>query len=100
MCHVGVGFGVLFLSSSSTHCEREHPPNCPRMPVSPGCLCQIKMQNFQLLLQHHFFLDVAIFPAMMIMYQTSETINQLQLIFVFISVALVMMSFHSNGNPK
>jgi hypothetical protein len=36
----------------------------PKRP-STGCL-QIKMQNSQLLLQHHVYLDTAMLPAMMI----------------------------------
>jgi hypothetical protein len=44
----------------------ELPPSCSRTAVSPDCL-SIKMQNYQLLLQHHVCLHAAMLPAMMIM---------------------------------
>jgi hypothetical protein len=52
VCHCGLGFKTFLLAA--------------REQSSPGCLL-IKMQNSQLLLQHHAYLDVAMFPSMMTM---------------------------------
>jgi hypothetical protein len=47
-----------------------------------GCL-SIKIQNSQLLLQHHACLDAAMLPALVIMDRTALPVSQIQLNIVF-----------------
>jgi hypothetical protein len=61
---VGVGFDILLLVLGRQ---------------SSSAYLQIKMQNFQLLVQHQVHLDAALLSTMMIMDLTSETVNHPQL---------------------
>lgn len=55
----------------------------------------IKMQSYQLLLQHHVCLHITVLPAMTIMDKTPEPVSQHQLVFPFIRVVMVMTSITS-----
>ena len=74
VCHCGVGFGGLLLYSDSIHCQRELSLAAWKT-LSSDCH-RIRMQISQLLLQHSVCLHTAMLPAIMIMDETSETVNK------------------------
>jgi len=74
-CHCVGGLWVLFLCSAYAQCGRAHPPSCSLVRLS--CL-QWSRRRSQLLLQN-VCLHIAMFPTMMIVDKTSETVSQSQL---------------------
>ena len=69
-------WALRLLCSSSTQCGSKPPPNCLQKIVS----CWMPLDSdveFQLLFQHHVYLDPAMLPTMMIVDWTSETVSSL-----------------------
>lgn len=75
--------------------KRESPGCQGKDKTPPGCI-QIKIENYQLVLQHYVCLDTVMLPARMIMDLTSKIVSQSQLNVFAIRVSLIMVTLLSN----